>query len=92
MPERPYSDIVKFKSKQSMHDKGEVLYMSSTWSTQINSRDIFTASMRRWAGEQGVQLIRLPPVLSWVSWRVTRLIVVFLNTEFKRYAPVEWDI
>ena len=92
MPERPYSDIVKFKSKWSMHDEGEVLFMSSTWSNQINSRDVFAVSMRRWAGEQGVQLIRLPPVLSWVGWRVTRLIVVFLNTEFKRYAPVGWDI
>lgn len=92
MPERPYSDIVKFKSKWSMHDEGKVLFTSSIWSTQINSCDVFTASMKRWAGEQGVQLIRLPPVLSWVSCRVRRLIVVFLNTEFKRYAPVEWDI
>lgn len=58
----------------------------------VNSCDVFAASMRRWGGEQGVQSIRLLPVLSWVGWRVTRLIVVFLNTEFKRYASVEWDI
>lgn len=55
MPERPYSDIVKFKSKRSLHDEGQVLFMSSTRSAQINSCDVFAASMRRWAGEQGVQ-------------------------------------
>ena len=34
MPERLYSDIVKFKSKWSVHDEGQVLFMSSTWSAQ----------------------------------------------------------